>query len=78
MTGLFAAGVAARMRRELQANVEMVPSRYGEFKVVVDCDIIIDGGPAAYLGVLPSGKSILTARACPAEDVGPTGSCHYR
>lgn len=49
------------MRRELQAEVEMVPGRYGEFKVLVDGDIIIDGGSAAFLGVLPSGKKILTA-----------------
>jgi hypothetical protein len=49
------------MRRELQAKVDMVPGRYGEFKVLVDGDVIIDGGSAGFLGVLPSGKKILTA-----------------
>ena len=61
MSGLYAARVAARVRRELQADVEMVPARYGEFKVLVDGNIVIDGGSAAFLGVLPSGKNILTA-----------------
>jgi hypothetical protein len=53
--------VAARLRRELQADVEMVRGRYGEFKVLVDGDTIIDGGGAAFLGVLPSGRKILAA-----------------
>ena len=61
MTGLYAARVAARVRRELQADVEMVPARYGEFKVLVDGNIVIDGGSAAFLGGLPSGKKILAA-----------------
>jgi len=61
VTGLYAARVAAQLRRELQAEVEMVPGRYGEFKVLVDGDPVIDGGSAAFLGVLPSGKKILAA-----------------
>jgi len=28
----------------------MVPARYGEFKVLVDGDVVIDGGTAAFLG----------------------------
>ena len=48
----------------MQTEVEMVPARYGEFKVLVDGDIVIDGGSTAFLGVLPSGKKILaTVRA---------------
>ena len=39
----------------------MVPARYGEFKVLVDADIVVDGGSAAFPGVLPSGNTILTA-----------------
>ena len=39
----------------------MVPARYGEFKVFMDGDVVIDGGSTAFLGVLPSGKKILTA-----------------
>ena len=38
--------------------MEMVRGRYGEFKVLVDGDTIIDAGGAAFLGVLPSGKKI--------------------
>jgi hypothetical protein len=53
--------VAARLRRELQAEVEMVRGHYGEFKVLVDGEPIIDGGAAAFLGVLPSGRTIVTA-----------------
>jgi hypothetical protein len=53
--------VAARLRRELHADVEMVRGHYGEFKVLVDGDTIIDGGAAAFLGVLPSGRKIVAA-----------------
>ena len=49
------------MRRELQAEVEIVPGRYGEFKVIVHGNTIIDGGSAAFLGMLPSGKKIVAA-----------------
>ena len=53
--------MAARLRRELQADVEMVRGHYGEFKVLVDGETIIDGGSAAFLGVLPSGRKIVAA-----------------
>jgi hypothetical protein len=53
--------VAARLRRELKTDVDMVKARYGEFKVLVDGDTIIDGGAAAFLGVLPSGTKIVAA-----------------
>jgi len=53
--------VAARLRRELQAEVDMVRGHYGEFKVLVDGDTVIDGGALAALGVLPSGRRILDA-----------------
>jgi hypothetical protein len=36
ISGLHAARVAARLRRELRIDVDMVRSRYGEFKVLVD------------------------------------------
>ncbi len=39
----------------------MVRARYGEFKVLVDGDTVIDGGAAAFLGVLPSTSKILAA-----------------
>jgi hypothetical protein len=61
VTGLYASRVAARLRRELHDDVDMVHGRYGEFKVLVDGDTIINGGGAAFLGVLPSGTKILAA-----------------
>ena len=51
--------MAARLRRELQADVVMVRGHYGEFKVLVDGNEVIDGGAAAFLGVLPSGRKIV-------------------
>ena len=57
--------MAARLRRELQAEVEMIRGHYGEFKVLVDGNTIIDGGSAAFLGVMPSGRKIVAAvRSC--------------
>ena len=61
MTGLYAARVAAHLRRELQTNVEMVRSRYGDFKVLVDGEVVVDGGSAAFLGIVPSRAKILAA-----------------
>jgi hypothetical protein len=53
--------VAARLRRELHTDVDMVRGHYGEFKVLVDGNTIIDGGAAVILGVLPSGRKIVAA-----------------
>lgn len=53
--------MAARLRRELKTEVEMASGRYGEFKVLVDGNTIIDGGAAAFMGILPSGKKIVAA-----------------
>ena len=56
--------MAARLRRELGAEVEMVKGHYGEFKVLVDGESVIDAGALAALGVLPSGKKVVeTVRA---------------
>jgi hypothetical protein len=51
--------VAARIRHELLTEVDMVHGKYGEFKVLVDGQIAIDGGALAFLGVLPSSKEVL-------------------
>jgi hypothetical protein len=57
--------VAARLRRELRIEVEMVRGRYGEFKVLVDGKPVIDGGALAALGVLPSGRKVVeVVRGC--------------
>ena len=53
--------MAARLRRELQTDVDMVHGRYGEFKVLVDGEPIVDGGALAALGMLPPGKRIVDA-----------------
>jgi hypothetical protein len=45
----------------LGAEVEMVRARYGEFKVLVDGETVVDGGSLAVLGVLPSGRKVLDA-----------------
>jgi hypothetical protein len=56
--------VAARLRRELREEVEMVRGRYGEFKVLIDGKTVVDAGALAALGVLPSGRKVVdTVRA---------------
>jgi hypothetical protein len=61
VSGLHAVRVAARLRRELSTDVEMVRARYGEFKVLVDGATVVDGGALAALGVLPSGRTVVEA-----------------
>jgi len=53
--------VAARVRRELKTDVDMIKGRYGEFKILVDGETLIDGGSVAFLGILPSGPKIVAA-----------------
>ena len=53
--------MAARIRRELQTEVDMVHGRYGEYKILVDGETVIDGGSLAILGVLPSGRKVVEA-----------------
>jgi hypothetical protein len=53
--------VAAQLRRELNTEVDMAHGRYGEFKVIVDGDTVIDGGTAAFLGVLPTRREVVDA-----------------
>ena len=38
--------------------MDMVRGRYGEFKVLVDGNLVIDGGALAALGVLPSARRV--------------------
>jgi hypothetical protein len=53
--------VAARLRRELKIEVETAHGSYGEFKVMVDDETVIDGGALVVLGVLPSGRKVVEA-----------------
>jgi len=51
--------VAARLRRELQTDVDLVKGRYGELKVLVDDKVVVDGGALVALGIMPSGKKVV-------------------
>ena len=51
--------MAARIRRELGQDVEMVRGRYGEFKVLIDGEPVVDGGALAFLGIMPSARQVL-------------------
>lgn len=53
--------MAAQLRRELNAEVDLVNGRYGQFKVLVDGEVVVDGGAWAALGVLPSGADVVQA-----------------
>jgi hypothetical protein len=51
--------VAARLQRELGVEVEKVHGKYGEYKVLVDGNVVVDGGVPVIIGVMPSAKSIV-------------------
>ena len=53
--------MAARLRRELQIDVDTVHGRYGEYKVLVDGETVVDGGALVVLGLVPSGRKIVDA-----------------
>lgn len=39
----------------------MVHGHYGEFKVLVDDNVVVDGGKKVILGIMPSAESVLEA-----------------
>ena len=39
--------------------MDAIHGRYGEYKVVVDGETIVDGGPLVILGVMPSARKIV-------------------
>jgi hypothetical protein len=53
--------VAARLRRELGIDVNTVHGRYGEYKVLVDDVVVVDGGPLVALGVMPPARKTVAA-----------------
>jgi hypothetical protein len=53
--------VAAKLRRELGIDVDNVHGHYGEFKVLVDGETVIEGGALGAMGILPSGRKIVDA-----------------
>lgn len=48
--------MAARLRRELGIEVDAVRGHYGEYKVLVDGDVVVDGGALVIVGVMPSAR----------------------
>lgn len=58
---MHAARVAAKIRRDLGTEVDMVHGHYGEYKVLVDGKTVVDGGARVILGVVPSGKKVVEA-----------------
>ena len=61
MTGIHAVRVAAKLRRELGIEVDTVHGRYGEYKVLVDGETVIDGGTFVALGIVPPARKTVTA-----------------
>lgn len=61
MSGLHAVRVAARLRHELKTDVDTVHGRYGEFRVLVDGETVIQSGAMAAFGVLPSSRKVIDA-----------------
>ena len=51
--------MAAKIRRELGEDVEKRSGAYGEFKVLVDGEVVVDGGALGFLGLLPSPGAVL-------------------
>lgn len=66
--------MAARLRRELNVEVDDVHGRYGEYAVLVDGEVVVDGGALVVLGVVPSTRKIVAAvRARLGLEEGPAG-----
>jgi serine/threonine-protein kinase RIO1 len=53
--------VAARLRTDLDIEPKMVHGRYGEFNVLVDEDVVVDGGKKVILGIMPTAESVVDA-----------------
>ena len=53
--------MAARLRRELGVEVDAIKGHYGEYKVLVDGETVVDGGPLVILGVMPKARETVEA-----------------
>lgn len=53
--------MAAKIRRDLGIDVDMVHGRYGEYKVLVDGEVVVDGGALAALGIVPARRKVVEA-----------------
>jgi hypothetical protein len=47
------------MRKALGVPVEQLSGVYGEFTVLVDDEVVLTGGPAVWLGIMPSADEVL-------------------
>ena len=53
--------MAGHLRREFRRDVAMIHGSYGEFKVLVNDEVVIDAGALTALGVVPSTRRIIGA-----------------
>jgi hypothetical protein len=61
VSGLFAARVAARLRKDLARDVFLEHGDYAEFTVLVGDEVVIHGGAMTALGILPPYERVLAA-----------------
>jgi hypothetical protein len=47
------------LRRELGIEVDTIRGSYGEYKVLVDGETVVDGGPLVIIGVMPSPRKVV-------------------
>ena len=53
--------MAARLREELGIPVEQRSGAYGEFTLLVDGKVVLSGGSAVWLGLMPAWDDVLRA-----------------
>ena len=51
--------MAARLRKELGIEAEMMHGSYGEFRVLVDGREVVGAGSLGFLGVLPPVQAVV-------------------
>lgn len=47
------------MQKELGVPIEKLSGAYGEFTVLVGDEVVMTGGPATWLGIMPSADEVL-------------------
>ena len=65
------------LRRDLGVDVTLEAGPYGSFKVSVDDQTVVEGGPLAFLGVLPTLDEI-RARVTARQDADATKKARRR
>ncbi len=51
--------MAAKIRKELGAEVEQIAGHYGEFTVLVGDQAVVKAGSLGWLGVLPTAREVI-------------------